>query len=302
MSAPPRSELAAAAAAALLRLGEERPPAAAMSLLQRKGRNEWRPREEEPRKGSGTRGDTAGTWGHPGGHTGTPQGCLGGKAAPLGPPSWGHWEPQDHPWGTMGTPGTALMGTMGAPGPPLGDDGNPWDHPHGTPGVPGPPWHHSRDTGSPRTTPGRTLMAVEHSEGTLGSLSPPWDHPEGSLGAPGPLLGDPGIPQDPPGRSLSPSEFPKNPQMNREPLPKLEWNPPKNGNGVTQKGEWDPPKRGLGPQSPPAHAHAVSGGFRGTPSRSGVPLTPPPRVPPPRQGSQGAGGGGPCGAPCAWGS
>ncbi|NXV62551.1 NYAP1 kinase, partial [Molothrus ater] len=51
MSAPPRSELAAAAAAALLRLGEERPPAAAMSLLQRKGRNEWRPREEEPRKG-----------------------------------------------------------------------------------------------------------------------------------------------------------------------------------------------------------------------------------------------------------
>ncbi|XP_030826439.1 basic proline-rich protein-like [Camarhynchus parvulus] len=51
MSAPPRSELAAAAAAALLRLGEERPPAAAMSLLQRKGRSEWRPREEEPRKG-----------------------------------------------------------------------------------------------------------------------------------------------------------------------------------------------------------------------------------------------------------
>ncbi|XP_059728679.1 neuronal tyrosine-phosphorylated phosphoinositide-3-kinase adapter 1-like [Haemorhous mexicanus] len=50
MSAPPRSELAAAAAA-LLRLGEERPPAAAMSLLQRKGRPEWRPREEEPRKG-----------------------------------------------------------------------------------------------------------------------------------------------------------------------------------------------------------------------------------------------------------
>lgn len=50
MSAPPRSELAAAAAA-LLRLGEERPPAAAMNLLQRKGRPEWRPREEEPRKG-----------------------------------------------------------------------------------------------------------------------------------------------------------------------------------------------------------------------------------------------------------
>ncbi|RMB88236.1 hypothetical protein DUI87_35393 [Hirundo rustica rustica] len=51
MSAPPRSELAAAAAA-LLRLGEERPPAAAMNLLQRKGRPEWRPREEEPRKGT----------------------------------------------------------------------------------------------------------------------------------------------------------------------------------------------------------------------------------------------------------
>lgn len=50
ISAPPRSELAAAAAA-LLRLGEERPPAAAMNLLQRKGRPEWRPREEEPRKG-----------------------------------------------------------------------------------------------------------------------------------------------------------------------------------------------------------------------------------------------------------
>ncbi|XP_062368135.1 LOW QUALITY PROTEIN: neuronal tyrosine-phosphorylated phosphoinositide-3-kinase adapter 1-like [Cinclus cinclus] len=50
MSAPPRSELAAAAAA-LLRLGEERPPAATMNLLQRKGRPEWRPREEEPRKG-----------------------------------------------------------------------------------------------------------------------------------------------------------------------------------------------------------------------------------------------------------
>ncbi|XP_027568217.2 neuronal tyrosine-phosphorylated phosphoinositide-3-kinase adapter 1-like [Pipra filicauda] len=66
MSAPPRSELAAAAAAllrlgeerppaaavTLLRLGEERPPAAAAGLLQRKGRPEWRPREEEPRKGA----------------------------------------------------------------------------------------------------------------------------------------------------------------------------------------------------------------------------------------------------------